>query len=115
MVPIESVKDIENDVNNNCLWLIFCIDDYLLVYDDYSIRKYEYKDRKMGVMVAEFVHELGYCPARQMWTDKMVVSDYLNKKSPISSVLSWMDYYLFMLVNKKYMELSNSYPINAVY
>jgi hypothetical protein len=115
LIPIESVKDIENDDDNNCQWVIFCIGDYLLVYDDDSIRKYEYKDRKMGQQVAEFKHELGYCPARQMWTDKLVVSDLVNKKSPVSSVLSWMDYYLFMLVNKKYMELSNSYPITAVY
>lgn len=115
LVPIESVKDIENDDDNKCQWVIFCIDDYLLVYDDDSIRKYEYKDRQLGGLVSEFKHELGYCPARQMWTDKLVSNDLLNKKSPVSSVLSWMDYYLFMLVNKKYMELSNSYPITAVY
>ena len=115
LVNISQVIDLYNDTSNNCIWLLFKSGDYLLVYDDESIRKFEYKDGELGEEVGQFVHELGYTPARMMWSDRLMQYDSINKKSPVTNVLTSLDNWLFMSVNKKYMDLGNSYPITAAY
>lgn len=127
LVDISNVVDINNDPDNNCLWVMFKIkgrsyikdgkeySDYIMVYDDYSIRKFESYDGKIGALVAEFVHGLGYTPARMIWTDKLNKDDFINKLSPVTNVLTALDNWLFMSTNKKYMDLGSSYPITAAY
>jgi len=90
-------------------------DDYLMVYDDETIRKFYYAEGELGEIVVEFNHGLDYTPARMMWTDKLCKDDNINKASPITNVLTALDNYLFMTTNKKYMDLGSSYPITAAY
>ena len=127
LVDISSVVDIENDPENNCQWVIFKVNgdsyvsdsqeysDYLMVYDNESIRKFKCPEGKLGELVAEFSHGLDYTPARQIWTDRLSKDDLINKASPITNELTSLDNWLFMSINKKYMDLGNSYPITAAY
>ncbi len=115
IVDISSVKDIKNNDDNTCEWLLFCSGDSLMVYDDESIRKFNFNDGNIGALEAEFRHGLGYTPARQIWSEKLKVGDNINKRSPITNVLTALDNWLFMSTNKKYMDLGNSYPITASY
>jgi len=115
IVDIASVKDIYNNDSNECQWVMFVSGDYLFVYDDILIRKFIYKDGEIGEVIGEFSHELGYTPARQIWTDKLTLYDNINKKSPITNVLTSLDHWLFMSTNKKYMDLGSSYPITVSY
>jgi len=50
-----------------------------------------------------------------VWTDRLNKDDHINKRSPLTKSLSSLDNWLFMSVNKKYMDLGNSYPITAAY
>lgn len=124
LVPITHVLELQNDIRNNCQYVIFETGDHVMAYDDECITKYEYNlggtkkgssysGGELGREVARVYHELGYTPARQFWSDKM--NDSINKKNEITKALTDLDYYLFMLTNQKYMELLNSYPITVAY
>lgn len=114
LIDISSVIDLSCKRNGECLYLIFRIADRVFVYDDYSIRKFEYKDG-IGALISEFIHELDYCPARMFWSDLLKTSNIINHKAPLTEVLSELDWLLVHKVFKKHMDLANSYPILVSY
>ena len=115
LIDITMIQDIEVDRDNNCLWVMFSSEERLYVYDDTSIRVFEFKDQKLGNVIYELFHGLNYCPARMFWTDALQPRNYINKKAPITHVLSDLDWLLVLKVFKRYMDMSNSYPITAAY
>ena len=115
LVNIDNVIDISVDSNNNCRWVIFYEGQYLFVYDDEAIRVFNFKDGKLGAEEMTIEHELEYTPARMMWTDKLEMEDYINKQSPITKELADLDWLLFHLASKRYLDISNAYPILVSY
>lgn len=115
LINIESVIDLSCNKSGECQYVIFTIGDNLLVYDDYSIRKFAYKGGKIGDLVTEFIHELDYCPARMFWTDLLKKDNVINHKAPLTEVLSELDWLLSHKTFKKYMDIANSYPILVKY
>ena len=115
LIDISTVIDIEVNRDNVCQWVIFESDRKLYVYDDTNILTYEYKDGKIGTLIFSAAHGLGYCPARMFWSDMLQPRNYINKKAPLTHVLSDLDWMLVLKVFKKYMDMSNAYPITAAY
>ena len=115
LIDISQVIDIDNDRDNACQHLIFSVEDRLFVYDDTLIRVFDYKDGKVGKAIIETAHGLGYCPARMFWSDKLSPKNPINKKAPLTAALGDLDWLLTLKVFKKYMDMSNAYPIIAAY
>jgi len=115
LIDISSVVDLSVRPNGECNYLIFTIGDKLFVYDEESIATYEYKDKKLGSLINDFKHELGYCPARMFWSDLLGKKNYINHKAPLTNVLSELDWVLVHKTFKKYMDIANSFPILVTY
>lgn len=57
------------------------------------------------------LHGLGYCPARFFWTDNLGRGKYQVKQSPVSKLLSKLDWLLFFEISKHHLDLYAPYPI----
>lgn len=116
-VPIEyvisySVNYRTGDMN----WVIFRNDDRIIVIDGEEYRTYAYgKDKKVGRKKSSSPHGLGYCPCRFFWEEPLSLSQPDIKKSPLSKVLSELDWYLFYSLSKKHLDIYGSYPIYSGY
>lgn len=113
-IDISNVIDISCKRNGECQYIIFTVGEKLYVYDDESICVFEYKG-KLGELVSEFFHELGYCPARMFWSDFLNSKNCINHKAPLTNVLSELDWLLVHKIFKKYMDIANSFPILVKY
>lgn len=89
--------------------------DKIAVFDDTSYRIFEYKDNKLGAMITESQHSLGYCPARFFWTTMLKSSVPELKKSPMSNQLGKLDWLLFFATSKQHLDLYAPYPIYSGY
>lgn len=124
LIDIANVVDILNDDNNNCIYVIYQIGKFVVSYDDETIRVYDTKGGTLagsvgGVDISrepikEIQHGLGYTPARQFWTNQMNPKNFINKESPITKELADLDWLLFHMTSKKYMDLSNAYPVTVI-
>ena len=114
LINIENVIEIKNDAYNNCIYVIFQLGDYVYVYDDISFRVFSDIDNVV-TPVAEVAHDLGYTPARMMWSESLTSTNHINKESPITKELTDLDWLLFHMTSKRYMDLANAYPITVTY
>jgi len=130
LINIKDVVDIKNDEFNNCQYLIYASGKWVVAYDAELIRVYEnrafitdIRDKlkttisgfDIGSPIKEIPHGLGYTPARMFWSNPLDSQNFINKEAPITKVLSDLDWLLFHMVSKKYMDVSNAYPILAAY
>ena len=115
LINISNVIDLQCKKTGECQYVIFYVADRLLVYDDISIRKFVYDKGQMGELVSEFIHEIGYCPARMFWSEFLKSTNWINRKSPLTNVLSELDWLLVHKIFKKYMDVANSFPILVKY
>jgi hypothetical protein len=117
----DDIIDIEVNNKNEVEYIIFKCEagegepETIAVYDDTSLRKFEKKNGEPGKLIAEVPHTLGYCPARMLWSDKLADENYFNKRSPITDVLSDLDWYLFWKVAERYLNLYAPFPIYISY
>ena len=116
----QSIVDISVNELNQCEYVLFntCDQDgeYLIEYDDVYMRRYE--RTKKGISptpVDEKEHKVGHCPARMFWSDKLQDGNHINKKSPCTDSLGDLDWLLFFLTSKKYLDLHAAYPIYVSY
>jgi hypothetical protein len=115
-VNIKDVISISCDRDNNCEYLMFKANDKIYIYDDVYFWVYPLNKDKLSILPeAQIPHDLGYTPARMFWSDNLLKDNYINKKAPLTNVLGDLDWLLTCQVFKKYMEISNSYPILAAY
>lgn len=114
LIDLESVIAIKNNSNNECEYVIFRIGDYVYAYDDEMLRAYESEGDNL-TLYAEAAHGLGYTPARMFWSESLVSRNTINKESPITKVLSDLDWLLFHQTSKKYLDLANAYPVTVIY
>ena len=124
---------IDVDVKNNIQLFMFkqvdpgVPDEFkLFVYTPEVIQRWTVKEQTLSPSTgAEFVfnqsadvevlHELGYTPARMIWSDNLQGGNNVNKTGPLTNNLSRLNWLLVHRVNKKYMGLANSYPITVKY
>lgn len=116
LIDVRSIIDISVDEHNNCDYIIFRINKQVFVYDEMNFMVYSENQNKLSLNPIQTVkHGLGYCPARMIWSDQLVTTNTINKKAPLTNVLGDLDWLLTCHVFKKYMEISNSYPILAAW
>lgn len=116
-VPIEYVISYSvNHRTGNMDWVIFRNGDRIIVIDGEEYRTYAKDDKKgIGRKKSTNPHKLGYCPCRFFWEEPLSLSQPDIKKSPLSKVLSELDWYLFYCLSKKHLDIYGSYPIYSGY
>ena len=115
LIDIENVIDIKNDAYNNCIYVVFRFGDFIYVYDDTSFRVFEANGYEIKGEPIEVSHDLGYTPARMFWSEKLKASNLVNKEAPITKELTDLDWLLFHMTSKRYMDVANAYPITITY
>lgn len=115
LIDISNILAIENDKYNNCLYVIFRLGDNVFVYDDVSFRVWVDGGDELKGDPIEVFHDLGYTPARMFWSEKLKAENRINKESPITKELTDLDWLLFNMTSKRYMDLANAYPITVSY
>jgi|WetSurMetagenome_2_1015567.scaffolds.fasta_scaffold00103_41 hypothetical protein len=115
LIDISNIIDLSCKKNGECMYVIFSIGDKLFVYDEVSISAFDFTQKKVGTLISEFKHELGYCPARMFWSDMLNSKNCINHKAPLTNVLSELDWLLVHKIFKKYMDIANSWPILVTY
>lgn len=90
-------------------WIIFQQpNDKIAIYDDENYRIAKKTNNAITYIVDE-VHDIGYCPARFFWSDK--VGDTEMRESPITNQVSNLDWLLFFAISKKYSDLYAPYSV----
>ena len=116
IVGIADVCGFELDTDNAFEWICFKQED----------AKYAYIDKERYVIVnegqngeysieREQAHPLGYTPARFFWTEALSSKIPALKKSPLSKLLSKLDWLVFFETSKKHLDLYAPYPIYSAY
>lgn len=114
-VDVKNLVDIKNDEHGNAHYVIYKLSDELYATFDHEYSRIVEVKGETITVVKEFHHELGWCPARMMWTDDLSHRDHIVKQSPFSKSLSRMDQLLFKMVSSEYADLYSSYPILSAY
>lgn len=114
LLSIDRVIDIRTDRDGKIEYLIFRDGDRdnerIVVIDDESYRVYSCKDDK-HTLKSTAPHILGYAPCAFMWNDALAQEAPIIKQSPISAILSDLDWYLFHWTSKKCLDIYGSFPI----
>jgi len=101
---IESVIKIFNQPDGVCEWVMFWTipQKRVVIIDSFAYRVYDKPEQQPDfVLVAEVEHGLGFCPARQFWTDNAEGS-HVNKEGPINKSLGSLDYMLFEMISERW-------------
>lgn len=115
-VPINDVVSYSVNERKNCMdWIIFKNDKRVIVIDGESYRTFEWDGVKLGAMLSDNPHGLGYCPAKFLWNEPLSLSQPDIKESPLSKKLSALDWYLFKSLGVKHLDTYASYPIYSAY
>lgn len=111
-VPIARVIDYGKDERGRMVWVMFN-DSFggVTVIDCESYRRYERNGSDLGPLVLENRHTLATCPCRFFWDEPISIFDPDVKRSPITKVLSKLDWYVYSDVAKRQQDVSGSYPI----
>ncbi len=114
LLSIDRVIDVRTDRDGKIEYLIFKDGDInnersVVIYDE-SYRVYNCKDDKY-ILKSTAPHILGYTPAAFMWNDSLSNDTPIIKQSPISAILSDLDWYLFHWTSKKCFDIYGSFPI----
>ena len=98
-------------------WIIFQQpDNRIAEFDDEFMRLFELDGKgKVGELITEVRHGLGYCPAKFFWTTPLSKEQPDIKKSPLSPQLGNLDWLLFFRVSKRHLDLYAPYPIYSAY
>ena len=115
LIDIKDVIAIKNDEYNNCIYVIFRYGHLVYVYDDTSFRVFDADGDKLKELIAEAPHDLGYTPARMMWSEKLKACNLINKEAPVTKELGDLDWLLWHLTSKRYLDLGAAYPTTVSY
>ena len=110
LINIENVLAIENDQYNNCIFVIFKLGRWVYVYDNTSFRVWGSSGNELLGEAIEAFHDLGYCPARMFWSERLISSNTINKEAPVTKELTDLDWLLWHQTSKRYLDLANAYP-----
>lgn len=115
-LPIADVIDfLVNEKTGNMEYIIFRQPDKIAVIDDEYYRVFANENENVGTLLIEQRHGIGYCPARFFWSDTMSIEKPFIKKSPITTQLEALDWFLFFHISKRHLDLYGAYPIYSGY
>lgn len=115
-VPINEVISYSVNDKMKCMdWIIFKNNKRVIVIDGESYRTFEWDGIKLGSMISDNPHGLGYCPAKFLWNEPLSLSQPDIKESPLSKKLAALDWYLFKSIGVKHLDTYASYPIYSAY
>jgi hypothetical protein len=111
LLSIDRVIDVECNPEGDIEYLIFRDrENNIVVLDDAYYTVYSQTGEKFTRKVYS-PHPLGYTPAKFMWNDALDDKNPYVKQSPISSILSRLDWFLFMTTSKQCLDIYASFPI----
>lgn len=123
LLPIEQVVDIVIKDDASCEYLMFSLPSRLdeagkpvlrrAVYDDGYYRIFERPEAVAEwptVPVLENAHQLGYCPARLLWSEALLSETNLARRSPLTAQLGELDAYVFWHACIEYFKLYGMFP-----
>ncbi len=123
LLPIEQVVDIVIKDDASCEYLMFSLPGHLdeagkkvarrAVYDDGYYRVFEKLEEAAewpAVPVLENAHQLGYCPARLLWSEALLSETNLARRSPLTAQLGDLDAYVFWYACIEYFKLYGMFP-----
>lgn len=115
-VPIDNVISYKVNDRRKCMdFIIFRSEDNIIVIDDVSYRVFASDGNRLGSLLMENAHTLGYCPAKFLWNEPLSLSEPDIKSSPLSQKLSSLDWYLFKLLGVRHLDTYAGYPIYSAY
>lgn len=115
-LPISAVTDFEAESNGQLNYLMFAQgEDKMAVIDGDAYRVFSRNGSQLGSLILEVPHSLGYCPARFFVTESIDPQHPHVKKSPLTTCLSALDWYLFFGISKQHLDIYGSYPIYSGY
>ena len=111
-----NILDFE-DQDGNLSVIIFKLDGRrAAVYDEQFYRIFEIPESGgEPVLILENPHELGECPGHWFWDNSISKARRWFKKSPITTTLGHLDWYLFFKTSKRHLDLYAPYPIVSGY
>jgi hypothetical protein len=123
LLPIEQVVDIALKPDASCEYLLFTLPSYQNeqgktvlrrgAYDDGYYRLFE-KLEEAGewpaTPVLENAHQLGYCPARLLWSEALLGETNLARRSPLSAQLGDLDAYVLWYACIEYFKMYGMMP-----
>lgn len=97
-------------------WLVWRQSDGRIAAVDASrYMLFDGKDGKVGALLSDSPHPLGYCPARFFWDAPLRMGEEAMRAHPLARALEMLDWYLFFHTSKRYLDLYGSYPIYSSY
>lgn len=123
-IPISSVLHVKEEEDGETLSdLIFSghvsqedkakgIEEIIYIYDSASYQVAIKRSNGGYVIELEQPHNLGYCPARYLWTDKR---GHMQKSAPHGSELGDLDWILYQTISSRNLELYAGFPIITTY
>lgn len=111
LLSIDQVIDIDCEEDGTIEHIIFkdCDGRYIVIDDErYHVYTLVGNDLRLK---SSNDHLLGYCPCAFMWSDSLSANNPYVKQSPISAILSDLDWYLFHVTAKRCLDIYAAYPI----
>lgn len=119
LLEVKKLIDMEIDQAYRVQWIAFenrYSDKILHIFDDLYFRTYTRIDGGQPWQLAtEVQHDLGYTPARSFWTTPFQKNSRIQKKGPQSTILTDLDWLLFLKTSLKHVELYAGFPIDVMY
>lgn len=130
VVKTDMIIDMDNTVIRNTTvdkklfkrfkteYLIFKdVSGRIIALDDDFYRSFKFDDQKQIISEPEIEipHQLGYCPAAQIYSDPFNSKDNIRKKGPISTTISDLDFVLYYETFKRYSDSFVPNPITVKY
>jgi hypothetical protein len=116
LLDIRSVIDISINKSGGVDYIIFKDSETrIAIFDDVFYKVFEVQKDKSIVLISESAHGLGFCPAKTFWSDTIEPKNQINKLSPISAMLSRLDWQLFFETAKQSLDVYAAYPIYWAY
>lgn len=111
-VPIDKVVTYGEDDRGTMCWILFrdSFGGVTFVGTERYMR-FESDGTELGKVLLDNPHTLRLCPARFFWDEPITISDPDVKRSPITKVLTKLDWYVYSDVAKRQQDISGSYPI----
>lgn len=130
VVKTDKIIDMDNTVIRNTTvdkklfkrfkteYLIFKdVSGRIIALDDDFYRSFIFDNK--GLIISEpeieISHQLGYCPAAQIYSDPFNNKDKIRKKGPISTTISDLDFVLYYETFKRYSDSFVPNPITVKY
>lgn len=110
IISIFDTIDIENNKDGSCKYFMYQAGDDIIFVDDEKYVVFKVEDDVI-TEYNETPHIFGYTPARQIWSENLLVDSNIVKTNIVGKSLFDLDMLLFCKISKEYADLYAKYPI----